>query len=77
MRRFTRSKTIGYSRKAENHEHAVALNSLVRNFAMPHSTLTELVGKRTTPAMTAGLKDRVWSMLEIAEPLVGDYRMAA
>lgn len=76
MRRFTRSKTIGYSRKAEYYEHAVALNFLFRNFAMPHSTLTELEGERTTPATTAGLEDRVWSMLEIAEPLVGDYRMA-
>ena len=44
---------------------------------MPHSTLTELAGERTTPAMTAGLEDRVWSMLEIAERLVGYYRIAA
>ena len=57
MRRFTR-KTIGYSRKAENHAHAVALGFLVSNFALPHSTLTERAGVRTTPAMAAGLARR-------------------
>ncbi len=58
MRRFTRL-TNGFSKKAENHCHAVALYFLYYNFGRVHQTL------RVTPAMEAGLCDHVWTVEEI------------
>ena len=58
MRRFTRL-TNAFSKKLENHEHAVALYFMYYNFARIHQTL------RVTPAMEAGLSDHVWSLEEI------------
>ena len=58
MRRFTRL-TNGFSKKVENHAHAVALHFVHYNFARVHSTL------RVTPAMAAGLADHAWSLAEI------------
>ena len=52
MRRFTRL-TNGFSKKLENHGHAVALYFLHYNFCRVHKTL------RVTPAMEAGLTDHV------------------
>jgi hypothetical protein len=47
IRRFTRL-TDGFSKKAENHAHAVALHFMHYNFCKVHSTI------RMTPAMQAG-----------------------
>lgn len=58
MRRFTRL-TNAFSKKVENHSHAVALYFVHYNFARIHKTL------RVTPAMAAGLADHVWSLEEI------------
>jgi len=58
MRRFTRL-TNGFSKKAENHAHAVALHYMHYNFCRVHQTL------RVTPAMEAGLADHVWTMDEL------------
>jgi IS1 family transposase len=58
MRRFTRL-TNAFSKKVENHAHAVALYFVHYNFARIHGTL------RVTPAMAAGLADHVWSLEEI------------
>jgi IS1 family transposase len=58
MRRFTRL-TNGFSKKAENHGHAVALHFMHYNFAKRHTTL------RVTPAMEAGLADHIWELEEI------------
>lgn len=58
MRRFTRL-TNGFSKKVENHEHALALYFMFYNFARIHQTL------RVTPAMEAGISDHVWSLEEI------------
>jgi IS1 family transposase len=60
MRRFTRL-TNGFSKKIENHAHAVALHYMFYNFAKIHKTL------RVTPAMQAGISDHVWSLEEIAK----------
>jgi IS1 family transposase len=60
MRRFTRL-TNGFSKKIENHEHAVALHYMHYNFGRIHKTL------RVTPAMQAGVSDHVWSLEEIAK----------
>jgi IS1 family transposase len=61
MRRFTRL-TNGFSKKVENHAAMVSLHFMAYNFARPHSAL----GKRTTPAMAAGVADHVWTADEIA-----------
>lgn len=59
MRRFTRL-TNGFSKKVENHRHAVAIHFMHDNFGRIHKTL------RVTPAMEAGIADHVWSLEEIA-----------
>ena len=59
MRRFTRL-TNAFSKKIENHGHALALYFMHYNFARVHQTL----GKRT-PAMAAGISDHVWTLEEI------------
>lgn len=61
MRRFTRL-TNGFSKKVENHAAMVSLHFMAYNFAKPHGAL----GKRTTPAMAAGVADHVWTAEEIA-----------
>jgi hypothetical protein len=58
MRRFTRL-TNGFSKKLANHVHMIALYTVFYNFTKVHKTL------RVTPAMQAGLTDRVWTMAEI------------
>jgi IS1 family transposase len=58
MRRFTRL-TNGFSKKIDNHGHAVALHYMHYNFCRVHKTL------RVTPAMEAGIADHVWSMEEL------------
>jgi len=59
MRRFTRL-TNGFSKKVENHAHAVALHFMYYNFGRVHKSL------HVTPAMEAGISDHVWSLGEIA-----------
>ena len=39
MRCFTR-RSMGFSRKMENHAHMVDLHFMVTNFCLPHGTLT-------------------------------------
>jgi IS1 family transposase len=55
MRRFTRL-TNGFSKKIENHAHAVALHFMYMNFVRIHQTL------RVTPAMEAGLTQSPWTL---------------
>lgn len=62
MRRFTRL-TNGFSKKIENHGHAVALHFMHYNFCRIHQTL------RVTPAMEAGLTGHVWSIADIVSLL--------
>ena len=64
-RRFTRL-TSGFSRKAENHAHAVSLTFMAYNFCTPHGTLTKARGGlKTTPAMAAGLTKRPWKIEDV------------
>lgn len=51
MRRFTRL-TNGFSKKLDNHIHAIALYFVFYNFCRIHKSL------RVTPAMEAGIADR-------------------
>ena len=60
MRRFTRL-TNAFSKKLENHMHALSIYFMHYNFVRIHQTL------RVTPAMEAGVTDRLWSL----EDMVG------
>jgi len=60
MRRFTRL-TNAFSKKAENHRAAVGLHFAHYNFVRQHKTL------RVTPAMAAGVSDRMWTLEELVE----------
>ena len=57
-RRFTRL-TNGFSKKLDNHIHALALYFAFYNFCRIHKSL------RVTPAMAAGITDRLWSLEDI------------
>ena len=61
-RRMTRL-TNAFSKKVENHSHAMALHFLYYNFVRIHKTL------RTSPAMAAGVTDRLWEMRDMVEVL--------
>ena len=60
MRRFTRL-TNGFSKKVENHEHAIALHFMYYNFVRIHKTL------RVSPAMAANVTNNLWSLEDIAK----------
>jgi transposase-like protein/IS1 family transposase len=60
MRRLTRL-TNGFSKKWGNLKAALSLHFAYYNFCRLHMSLK----KGTTPAMAAGLTDRVWSMAEL------------
>jgi hypothetical protein len=70
MRRFTRL-TNAFSKKVENHVHSLALFTTYYNFVKVHKTL------RMSPAMAAGVADRLWDigdivkLVENAEPKPG------
>ncbi|HUG47707.1 MAG TPA: IS1 family transposase [Candidatus Limnocylindria bacterium] len=63
MRRFTRL-TNGFSKKVENHAAAVALHFMFQNFARPMKVLANPYPR--TPAMAAGIADRIWTCEDIA-----------
>ena len=58
MRRFTRL-TNGFSKKLDNHMHAISLHFMFYNFCKIHSTL------RVSPAMAAGVDAHLWDMEEV------------
>jgi IS1 family transposase len=62
IRRFTRL-TYAFSKKVENHAHAVALHFMYYNFVRIHQTL------KVTPAMAAGVTDKLWEVSDIVEML--------
>jgi IS1 family transposase len=62
MRRFTRL-TNAFSKKVENHALSVALHYMHYNFCRIHKSL------RVTPAIAAGVTDRLWSVTDIVAVL--------
>jgi IS1 family transposase len=70
MRRFTRL-TNAFSKKIENHEHAIALHFMHYNFCRVHQTL------RVTPAMAANVTDHVWDISDIVDLLHKKEEVAA
>jgi IS1 family transposase len=69
MRRFTRL-TTGYSKKLANHEHMVALYTVWYNWIRTHKA------HRMSPAMAAGLTDKLMDMADVAR-LIDDAEMRA
>lgn len=67
MRRFTRL-TNAFSKKFENHAASVALHMLHYNFVRIHQTL------KTSPAMAAGVTNRLWEISDIVALLEADER---
>ncbi len=63
MRRYTRL-TNAFSKKLENHSAAVALHFMHYNFVRPHKALKNPYPR--TPALAAGIADRVWTLADIA-----------
>jgi hypothetical protein len=55
----SRELSNGFSRKMENHAAATALNYFSYNFIKIHRAL------RTSPAMAAGVTDRLWSIKDL------------
>lgn len=60
MRRFTRLANA-FSKKVENHAHAVALHCMYYNLHRLHQTL------KVTPAMATGVIDKLWEMVDIVK----------
>jgi IS1 family transposase len=57
-RRFTRL-TNAFSKKVENHAHAIALHYFYYNFCRKHQTI------KTTPAVAMGVADRALTILDL------------
>ena len=68
MRQFTRL-TNAFSKKIENHMHAISLHFMCYRFARPHQSLKNPYLR--TPAMAAGVTDHIW-MAEETVSLLGD-----
>ncbi len=51
--------SVGFSKKVENHARAMALHFLYYNFVRIHKTL------KITPAMAAGVTDRLWEVSDM------------
>jgi IS1 family transposase len=62
LRRFTRL-TNAFSKKIENHFFALAVYFMHYNFVRIHQTL------RVSPAMAAGVTNRLWEMADLVEVL--------
>jgi hypothetical protein len=69
LRRFTRL-TNAFSKKAENHCHALSIYFMHYNFARIHQTT------RVTPAMAAGVTEKLWDMTDIVR-MVEAYESGA
>ena len=67
VRRYTRL-TNAFSKKIENHAAAVALGYFAHHFIKIHSTL------RTSPAMAAGVTDRLWEVSDLVALLDASER---
>lgn len=62
LRRFTRL-TNGFSKKAENHAHAIAIYFMHYSFGRIHQSL------RVTSTMAAKVTTRLWDIADMAKVL--------
>ena len=70
LRWFARS-TNAFSKKVENHRHAMALYAVWYNFVRPHMSLSRPYA--TTPAMAAGLTTQLHDMECLATDVVDGW----
>jgi hypothetical protein len=68
MRRFTRLGNA-FSKKVENHAHAVTLHFAFYNLCRPHQTLSGKGKGKVTPAMAAATETHPWSITQLCELL--------
>jgi hypothetical protein len=68
MKRFARLSN-GFSKKAENHAHSVAIHFMHYNFVRIHQSL------RITPAMAAGVTTKLWSLTDMVQ-VIEDWEAA-
>ena len=68
MRRFTRL-TNAFSKKVENHCHAIALHFMHYNFCRIHKSL------RVSPAMAAGVTQTLWTLEDVID-MMDEYQNA-
>ena len=68
-KRFARL-TLAFSKKLANLKASVALHYAHYNFVRVHRTL------RCTPAMAAGVTDRLWAVEELTESAIDDGNLA-
>lgn len=68
IRRFTRL-TNAFSKRIENHEHAVALHYFHYNFCRKHITL------KTTPAVASGLASKELTILDLVKMIEAEEKM--
>ncbi len=69
MRRLTRL-TNAHSKKLENHDPVIALHFFYYNFCNIHQNL------RCTPAVAAGVTNKLWELSDIADMLDVAERLA-
>jgi IS1 family transposase len=60
-------KTYRFSKCKQNHERQFELCMAYYHLCQPHRTLTKRYGRSTTPFMSAGLTDHIWTMEEMLE----------
>jgi IS1 family transposase len=58
-------KTYRFSKCRKNHERQFELSLAYYHLCLPHKTLTKRTGRPTTPFMSAGITDHVWTMTEL------------
>ncbi len=58
---------LGFSKKLENHIHALSVHYMHYNFARIHKTM------RCTPAMEANITSKLWEISEMLELFNTDY----
>jgi hypothetical protein len=68
MRRFTRLSN-GFSKKAENHAHSVAIHFMHYNFVRIHQSLP------VTPAIAVGVTTKLWSLTDMVR-VIEDWEAA-
>ncbi len=63
-------KTYRFSKCEKNHKNQLLLSMTYYHLCLPHSTLTKRYKRPTTPFMSAGLTDHVWTMQELLEKTI-------
>jgi len=58
-------KTYRFSKNSKNHKRQFELSLAYYHLCLPHKTLTKRYGRPTSPFMSAGITDHIWTMSEL------------